>query len=89
MDRAAKREGMHLGMEKVGFHPIEQMRNQALYGMGQQRLLQEAGFKPGDEMRAFENEDYYKNLRSLYDKHIAPMRQPAAEKPTKVLSVSE
>lgn len=89
MDRAAKRKGMRLGMEKLGIHPIERMRNQALYGLGQQNLMRETGFETGDEMRAFENEGYYNKLRGLYDKHIAPMNQPAAEKPTRVLSVSE
>ena len=89
MDRATKRAGMRLGMEKLAFHPIERMRNEAMYGLGQQRLLQESGFGPGEEMRALGNENYYNQLRALYDKHIAPMSQPAAEKPTRVLSVSE
>ena len=89
MDRATKRDGMRLGMEKLGLHPIERMRGQALYGLGQKNLMSEMGFSPGQDMQALANEEYYKKLRTLYDKHISPMQQPAAEKPTKVLSVSE
>jgi len=91
MDRAAKREGMRLGMEKVGLHPIEAARNNARYSTGMQNLLQTHGFGPGQGMQALaQNEDYYNQLRALYDKHMgAPASQPAAEKPTRVLSVSE
>lgn len=80
---------MRLGMEKLGLHPIDRMRNEALYGLGQRQLMGDMGFQPGQDMQALANEEYYKRLRGLYDKHIAPMKQPAAEKPTKVLSVSE
>ena len=86
MDRVVKRAGMHLGMEKLGVHPLEQMRNQAQYNIGNQNLLQTLGYGPQDEMQALaQNGSYYNQLQQLYDKHFAP----AAERPTKVLSVTE
>jgi len=52
-------------------HPIDTMRQNAQYEMGLAGLQNELGVSPENHLGALaENEDYYRRLRGLYDKHL-------------------
>jgi len=71
-------------VKKAALHPVDQMRAGQQYNLGLQNLQAELGVgDPGTGLA--ENEDYYRRVRELYDRFLAP--QPAEEKAPKVISV--
>ena len=71
-------------VKKAQVHPIEKMRAEQQYGLGLQGIQQQLGVE-NPETALAGNEDYYRQVRELYDRFLAP--QPAEEKAPKVISV--